>query len=144
MRKGEYDWFKLWERSYGWASVLPTEDWRRPYRLMGAIEYDKQRPLPVASRYVEFDCSVEFETDLAWLVEIEGEKYWLPKSRCRLSDDEHHIEIEHWLWQQKQHEPVDNESNDNAGATPWDADAVAGNSEPGLRFRTSVWDTLRR
>jgi len=37
MRKGEWDWLKLWDRTVAWGSVLPTEEWKRPDRILGAF-----------------------------------------------------------------------------------------------------------
>ena len=48
MRKGEWDWLKLWDRTVAWGSVLPTEEWKRPDRILGAflIVTPKVRPPP--------------------------------------------------------------------------------------------------
>jgi hypothetical protein len=50
------------------------------------------------------DCYVVRETEKAWLVEIEGMKYWVPKSRCHLHTHRERIEIPDRLWQKKQEE----------------------------------------
>lgn len=41
------------------------------------------------------------ETDLAYLVEIEGDEYWLPKSQCDIDEDDQTIEMPNWLAREK-------------------------------------------
>jgi hypothetical protein len=46
----------------------------------------------------DFD-EIKKETDKAWLVTIEGEDYWFPKSLCRLDDSS--IVIPIWMAEDK-------------------------------------------
>jgi hypothetical protein len=40
----------IFDRTMCWASVLPTEDWRRPFRMMGVVELARVRPPPPPPR----------------------------------------------------------------------------------------------
>jgi len=58
------------------------------------------------SSYVDGDESKDYDVDwvkidrkMSWLVVLEGEEFWLPKSQCTLSEDETTIEIPNWLAQ---------------------------------------------
>jgi hypothetical protein len=106
MKKGEWVWMKLWETAAAWGSVPVTEDWKRD-RMMGAIEltHRKVKRAPPPPR--RLSCEVEYETDKAWLVVIDNQKHWMPKSRCSLHDNETVIEVEDWLWQQKCNAPLE-------------------------------------
>ena len=42
------------------------------------------------------------DTDLAWLVRIDGEDYWLPKSQVEIDEDHQEIEIPNWLAKDKE------------------------------------------
>lgn len=41
--------------------------------------------------------SLEHETGAAWLLVIEGEKVWLPKSRCSIDEDAKVVVVPEWL-----------------------------------------------
>ena len=41
--------------------------------------------------------AIRFETDNAYLLEIDGEEVWLPKSHCELNPDEDEAHIPEWL-----------------------------------------------
>jgi hypothetical protein len=97
-------WEKLWQGAAAWGSVPPTEDWRRPFRMLGLIELKEKperRPPPPPQT---LNCALVHETEKAWLVDIEGREHWMPKSQCKLSDDWEQIEVPRWLWLQKQAE----------------------------------------
>ncbi len=42
------------------------------------------------------------ETDAAWLVRIDGEEYWLPKSKCEINEAHQEIIIPNWLAMEKE------------------------------------------
>ena len=42
------------------------------------------------------------ETDMAWLVRIDGEEYWLPQSQCEINEDYQQIRIPNWLAKEKE------------------------------------------
>lgn len=49
-------------------------------------------------KILEFeDCHYEHETDHAWLLDIEGEKVWVPKSQCEYDESTGILEIPEWL-----------------------------------------------
>ena len=52
--------------------------------------------------YEYMECELLKETEKAWFVVIDNEKYWMPKSRCEFSDGA--LKIEAWLWIKKQQE----------------------------------------
>jgi hypothetical protein len=41
------------------------------------------------------------ETNKAWLLDIQGEEIWIPKSQCDINEDDHTIEIPEWLADKK-------------------------------------------
>ena len=41
--------------------------------------------------------SISAETDKAWLISIGGGEYWLPKSICKISQDQKMVTIPEWL-----------------------------------------------
>ena len=49
---------------------------------------------------VDFDRIVG-ETDLAFLVEIDGEEYWLPKSQCEIDEGGKTVSMPEWLAEEK-------------------------------------------
>ena len=102
MKLGEYRIHKIFQGTGGWASTLPFEGWNKPFRFMGPIELKKPRPPPPPP--IVLDCVVTYETPRAWRVEIDGREQWLPKSQCKLSEDQRRIEIAAWLWRQRESE----------------------------------------
>ncbi len=50
--------------------------------------------------YVPFEWVVH-ETDKAWLLRIDGDEIWFPKSQCELHLDNMEIEMPQWLHEQK-------------------------------------------
>lgn len=47
---------------------------------------------------IEFeDCRLEHETDNAWLVDIDGDEVWVPKSQCEYDASSQVLEIPEWL-----------------------------------------------
>ena len=49
---------------------------------------------------ISFEGEIEHETEKAWLLVIDGEKHWLPKSQCELVDGGT-ILVPEWLAMQK-------------------------------------------
>lgn len=45
--------------------------------------------------------SKEAETDMAWLLVIDGMKIWLPKSRCYQDEHTMIVEVPEWLAEEK-------------------------------------------
>jgi len=41
------------------------------------------------------------ETDKAWLLSVDGEELWLPKSQCEFDEDEMVVDIPDWLAEEK-------------------------------------------
>jgi len=37
------------------------------------------------------------ETEIAWLVKIDKEEIWFPKSQCELDEDDKKVEVPEWL-----------------------------------------------
>ncbi len=58
---------------------------------------------PGPSKWDEFVVSVKVKaiTKKSWLVVIDNESYWLPKSRCHLDENEKTVIIERWLCEKK-------------------------------------------
>lgn len=54
-----------------------------------------------ANDWLEYPCEFKRETDKAYLVDIDGEKIWFPKSQSELSEDKDCIFISEWIAQQK-------------------------------------------
>ena len=106
LKKQHEQWHSLWQGAAAWGSVPPTEDWRRPFRIMGVFDLEDKasRDYPPPPPPRTFPCWIEHETEKAWLAIIDGRNYWLPKSRCKLNDDGDRITVEDWLWRQKQNE----------------------------------------
>jgi hypothetical protein len=51
---------------------------------------------------IEYDAIItEAETAKAWLLQIEGEEIWFPKSICILDEDDSTIEAPKWLADEK-------------------------------------------
>jgi len=44
---------------------------------------------------------VEAETEMAWLLKIDRDKTWFPKSRCRLDSQAKTVEVPEWLAMEK-------------------------------------------
>jgi len=45
---------------------------------------------------IDFDELIK-ETDLSWLLKIDGDQIWFPKSRCEIDEDDGTIEVPEWL-----------------------------------------------
>ena len=52
---------------------------------------------PVTIDYDEY----VYETEKAWLLVIEGDEHWFPKSQCSLDTKEQTISVPCWLLEQK-------------------------------------------
>ena len=104
MKKYEWDrWCEIFEMEGGWASVPLSLMWQKPFRFMGPIELVERKPFERKKLMYEYmECELLKETEKAWLVVIDNEKYWMPKSRCEFSDGA--LKIEAWLWIKKQQE----------------------------------------
>jgi hypothetical protein len=51
---------------------------------------------------IEYDRSIDdAETDLAWLIVIDGEEYWMPKSKCDIDETNKSISVPRWLIEKK-------------------------------------------
>lgn len=48
------------------------------------------------NRTIDYD-ELKTETNKAWLLDIEGEEIWFPKSQCDLDEESSCIEIPKWL-----------------------------------------------
>lgn len=47
---------------------------------------------------VKFDCvELIHETELAWLMLIEDQEVWLPKSQCEFDEDDGTVLVPEWL-----------------------------------------------
>ena len=49
---------------------------------------------------IDFD-HIEAETDMAWLVVIDDDEVWLPKSRCDIDNESHVADVPEWLAKEK-------------------------------------------
>lgn len=47
------------------------------------------------SNLIDIECALRHQTAAAYLVEIDGEKYWVPKSQCEYDDGV--LTIPEWL-----------------------------------------------
>jgi hypothetical protein len=45
---------------------------------------------------IEYD-ELKHETDMAYLVIIDGDEVWIPKSVCELDEDNQIIEVQEWF-----------------------------------------------
>ena len=99
MKLGEWRFLKKSDRSVGWASVLPTEDWRRADRLMGPIEWRTEKFTATTAAF--------FSTASLY---VKPRKRGWSKSKVANTGCQSHAassvtgaprEIEDWLWRQK-------------------------------------------
>lgn len=46
---------------------------------------------------VVINCELVSETELAYLVDMDGERFWVPKSKCTYDENEEELTIPEWL-----------------------------------------------
>lgn len=51
----------------------------------------------MSEELISFNCELEHQTELAWLMTIEDEQVWLPKSQCEWDENEGTILVPEWL-----------------------------------------------
>jgi len=54
------------------------------------------------STTISYDLHIEeAETADAWLIEIDGRRYWMPKSQCEIDEKRKEITAPEWLLEKK-------------------------------------------